>query len=112
MGPKNHSDQAMEMARELRRQGIDVTFVHYSKHPFGYEADREILFTRQTRAEMMMDTLKQLIEEDYDIYHLWWRPLLLTDLTPTTRVWIFPIKCRGKRIVYRFTGNDLLSVRP
>lgn len=108
MGPKNHSGQPMELARELKRQGINVTFIQYLEHPFGYEADREILYTRQTRAEVMMDTLKQLIEEDYDIYHLWWRPLLFTGpYTDYQGLDIPLIKCRGKRIVYRFTGNDL-----
>lgn len=98
----------MELAKELKKQGVNATFLQYLKHPFGYEADREISFTPHTRSEVLMDTLKQLLEEDYDIYHLWWRPLIFTGpYTDYQGLDIPLIKSRGKKIIYRFTGNDL-----
>src|SRR5262249_39414441 len=56
----------------------------------------------------VLNAIRTLISRDYDIYHFYWRTLYCPDHYTNFMGLDLPLlKAREKKIVYRFTGNDV-----
>jgi len=115
MAPVNIAGQPILYVEELRRQGIDAILLQYSHagyrgHRFGYRYDRLVDLAGRDRVTTQMETLKACLAEGFDIFHFWLRTLCFGG-GPTgykdAGLDLPFIKSPERRIVYRFTGNDI-----
>ena len=111
MAPVNIAAQPLAMVEELRKHGIDAHLLQYTyggSHPFGYRTDRVVDLAGRDRAAAQLETLKECLEEGFDIFHFMLRTLFFGGSYEQFTGLDLPfIKSRGKAIVYRFTGLDL-----
>jgi glycosyltransferase involved in cell wall biosynthesis len=108
MGPVNIAGQPIKLVKELKRRGINADLLQYGEHSFGYKADKIVDISDGDRATTQIETIKDVIAEDYDIYHFWLRSLFFGGVYERFTGMDLPfLKSRGAKIVYRFTGQDL-----
>ena len=111
MAPVNITGQPLILVEGLRKQGVDahlLQYTHGGSYPFGYRTDRVVDLAGRDRATAQIETLKECLEEDFDIFHFWLRTLFFGGRYEEFTGLDLPfIKSRGKTIVYRFTGHDL-----
>ncbi|GGE41599.1 hypothetical protein GCM10011391_20460 [Pullulanibacillus camelliae] len=108
MSPVNISGQPIELIKELRNQGVDAHLIQYNNHNYHYDTDQVIQLTSADKTAVQLKTLRDCLEDDYDIYHFWFRTLFFHRLYERFTGFDLPfIKNRGKKVIYRFTGNDL-----
>lgn len=114
MAPQNYSGQVFILAEELRRLNTDIVQLQYQKEDtendgFGYRAQRVIKIRNEHILEDQFRALKDILSENYDIIHFWNRTFIYSGEPYTCFMGLdLPlIKTRGKRILYRFTGNDV-----
>lgn len=108
----NVANMPLTLMYALREMGYDANHLLYTiknRNVFGYPVDRVVDFHQLGgRVSGQIETLRNVLEEDFDIYHFWNRSLAYrTDYTQFSGFDIPLIKARGKRIVHRFTGYDL-----
>ncbi|WP_247010101.1 glycosyltransferase family 4 protein [Halorientalis litorea] len=107
MGPQNFAGQPIKLVNSLEERGIEADLVQYGDTDFGYEADKVVDISGD-RAKAQIETAKDVVEEDYDIVHLWHRPLFMGEGYDQLAGFDLPLlKSRDIRILYRFTGQDL-----
>lgn len=112
MAPVNIAGQPITLVNELRAQGVDIHLVQYTgrqkNHKFGYQSDKIINYNVLTRGTTQLQVLEDLLDLPVDIFHFWLRSLLFGGVYSNfTGLDIPIIKSFGRRIVYRFTGEDL-----
>jgi len=106
------------LVKELRRRGVDATLLEYGPgHAFGYESDRLVPLEGRHRLEAQIETLEQVLAEDWDIVHVWMAPLFASsgthhllgqqDYAYLHALDLLFLKLRGKKIVYSSTGFDI-----
>lgn len=107
MGPSNFAGQSIKLVKELQERGIDAHLLQYGRSNFEYDVG-EVVDISEDKAETMVDTLKKIAAEDYDIIHLWSRTFFRRNgLTDLTGLDLPMLKSRGMRILFRFTGQEL-----
>lgn len=115
IGPLNVASQPFYLARALRERGVDATCLTYGEHAFGYETDwvRAIPRAPDERARMFTDTVKETLEADFDIYHLFQKSLFFSYPSSNfDKMHGFDVpllKARGRRVAYRFTGWEVFD---
>lgn len=107
MGPTNFAGQPVELVKELQKRGIDAHLIQYGSSAFDYDTV-EVVELGDDPDGTMVNTLKRIVEEDYDIVHLWSRSFFYrSGFSDLTGLDIPLLKSRGMRILYRFTGQEL-----
>ncbi len=112
MAPMNFAMMPITLVNELKRRGYRAKHIWYSNRdamPFGFESDEVVrLRDFRDRHDMQTQTLKRLLDEDWDVFHFWNKSLFFAprygDMTGLDLPFI---RARGKSIVWRFTGADL-----
>ena len=112
MAPKNYSGQVFLLARKLNEMGHAVDQLEYvnpdNKPSMGYRSLEFHDVRPGTVIQDQFSALSHALEQDYDIFHFWNRSLVFVG-TPYDQfmgIDIMMLKARGKKIIYRFTGND------
>jgi glycosyltransferase involved in cell wall biosynthesis len=115
IGPLNVASQPYYLARALRERGVDATCLTYGDHAFGYKTDwvRAIPKAPDERAKMFIDTVKETLEANFDIYHLFQKSLFFSYPSSNyDKLHGFDVpllKARGCRVAYRFTGWEVFD---
>lgn len=112
MAPVNISGQPITLVNELRRNGVDISLVQYSGntdgHKFGYASDRILTYSGNNRSQVQIGTIADLLGEGTDLFHFWMRTLFFGGVYSKLTGFDLPfLKAYGRKIVYRFTGEDL-----
>lgn len=112
MGPKNYSGQVFLLARKLNELGYQVDQLEYinpdNKPPMGYRSLQFHDVHPNSVVEDQFAALTGALESGHDIFHFWNRSLVFvgTPYELFMGIDILLLKARGKKIIYRFTGND------
>lgn len=108
MAPVNIAGQPITLVRGLRELGVDISLVQYNSHKFGYDSDRVVQWDVRTRDTSQLETVETLLREGNDIFHFWLRSLYFSGVYDGLTGWDIPIiRSYGRKVVYRFTGEDL-----
>jgi hypothetical protein len=112
MAPVNIAGQPITLVNELRRNGANVSLVQYvgnaDGHKFGYERDRIVRYSGSDRSKVQIRMIEELLSEGTDLFHFWLRTLFFGGVHTKLTGFDLPfLKAYGRKIVYRFTGEDL-----
>ena len=108
MAPVNISGQPKMLVDGLKELGVDARLFQYGKHKFGYESDMVVDIGTRDRSDVHLDSLRDMLDMDFDIYHFWFRTFYFGSYYDGFPGFDLPvIKAAGKKILYRFTGYDL-----
>jgi hypothetical protein len=112
MAPVNISGQPITLVRELQKRGVDISLVQYANdatgHKYGYESDHLVLYNGRNRAEVQIKTIEEALSSGVEIFHFWLRSLFFQGIYDHFTGFDIPIiRSYGRRVVYRFTGQDL-----
>ncbi len=112
LAPMNMAAMPVTIVRALRESGYEAAHIQYTTggdNPLKYDLDRMADYDADGgRIGAQFRTLKQALEEEFDIYHFWNRSLTFRlDYGGFSGIDLPLIKARGKRIAHRFTGFDL-----
>jgi len=113
MAPNNIAGQPITLVNELKRRGIDISLVQYTGklkgHKFGYDVDKIVQYEYKNRDEIQIATIESLLADGVGIFHFWLRSLFFSvgSYYDFTGFDIPIIRSYGRKIVYRFTGEDL-----
>lgn len=110
----NFALQPILLVEGLRKLGVDAHHLQYmgagGKHRFDFRMDKVYYYDpHKSLFESQMQALKEVLHDDYDIYHFWQRSLIFRpDCSDMTGLDLPLIKARGEsKIIHRFTGYDL-----
>ena len=116
MAPVNFSGQPIGLVKELRKRGVDAQLIQYRLFPntnrFGFIGDGDIdLIEHASRTERQIEAIERCLNEGVDLFHFWFRSMMYHPPTTAYNGYagldIPLIKQHGRKVVYRFTGNDL-----
>lgn len=112
MAPVNISGMPLVMVKGLRELGVEARLLQYRRgegsYGFGYDSDILVNLDGRPTAETRMETVWNCLDDDYDVFHFWLRTLVFgPKYTGLLGLDLPFIKLYGRRIAYRFTGNDL-----
>ncbi len=108
MAPVNISGQPKMLTEGLQSLGVDARLFQYGKHKFGYASDIVVDIGQRNRTEAQLESLDNMLEMEFDIYHFWFRTFYFGSYYNGFPGFDLPLlKASGKKILYRFTGYDL-----
>lgn len=112
LAPMNMAAMPVTIVHALRDAGYHAAHIQYTTgadNPLRYKLDRRAPYNAGGgRIRTQFRTLREALEEDFDIYHFWNRSLTFRlDFGGFTGIDLPLIKARQKRIAHRFTGFDL-----
>jgi len=113
MAPKNYSGQVYLLGERLRAMGQDVDQLEYvstdASASMGYRSHKTVNLDPAHVIEGQLKALQDSLAENYDIYHFWNRSMFFVGRPYEMFMGmdIALIKARGKKVIYRFTGNDI-----
>lgn len=112
MAPVNISGQPITLVRELQSRGVDISLVQYANeatgHKFGYERDKIVVYNNANRADIQAKTIEQALRDGVGVFHFWLRSMFFAGIYDHFTGFDIPIiRSYGRRVVYRFTGQDL-----
>lgn len=112
LAPMNMAAMPVTIVQALRTAGYHAAHIQYTAgadNPLRYQLDRRVSYNAGGgRIRTQFRTLRDALEEDFDIFHFWNRSLTFRlDFGGFTGIDLPLIKVRQKRIAHRFTGFDL-----
>lgn len=112
MAPVNIAGMPLVMVKGLRELGVEARLLQYARGQatsgFGYDSDIIVDLDGRPASETRMATVARCLEEDYDVFHFWLRTLVFGQRYTGMMGLDLPfLKMSGRRVAYRFTGNDL-----
>lgn len=110
MAPMNFANMPMLLLNELKSRGVTAAHIQYGEgQKLKYKLDRVIPYNEYgSRCITMGRTLKNVLDEDFDLFHYWNRSLYFSlNYLHNSGLDLPILKSRGKKILYRFSGFDV-----
>lgn len=110
LGPLNFAGQPGLLAAALRNHGVDAVSLTYrpQNQDIKFQTDHDIELTAEDRIQTQLETLKWIIEQNYDLIHFWHRSLYYGKAYHNLMgLDLSFLRQRHQRCIFRFTGFDL-----